>query len=436
MGVKRIFFWGPDVIDPPTPPLSDVDPAVREALEDHLEKVRQSPRSPEAWGTLGMVFTSHAFGEQALACFAQAERLDPQDSRWPYNQGLIFLAYDPLAALPKIRRAVQLCGDAVQEPELALRWQSARLRLAELGVRLGRSDEAREHFQALLQRDSTHPRAHLGLARLYFQAGEMDRCREHLPHALAHPAARRSALTLHAQLLRRQGNLTAARRELARAIDLPREPDWPDEYVAEALPYKVGESARLQQAEHLLDQGRPADSIQRLREIVQTYPRSARAWTLLGWAQLMQQDLPAAEKALHAARKLDPGSARVYLYLGNARYEQQDYRSAIGFFRKAIERKPDSLQAQFNLGLSLKKEGEPRAAISAFREAVRCQPLSAAAHVQLGELLAQDKQYDEAQSHLKQAIELNPADGHARKLLEELRGKHPGAKKPSRDRSG
>src|SRR6516164_8234512 len=39
MGVKRIFFWGPDVIDPPTPPLSDVDPAVREALEDHLEKV-------------------------------------------------------------------------------------------------------------------------------------------------------------------------------------------------------------------------------------------------------------------------------------------------------------------------------------------------------------------------------------------------------------
>ena len=71
-GIYWAFFAGPKVIDPPTPELSGVDAAIREAVEEGLAQVRKTPRSADAWGRLGMILTSHIFGNEALACFMAA----------------------------------------------------------------------------------------------------------------------------------------------------------------------------------------------------------------------------------------------------------------------------------------------------------------------------------------------------------------------------
>src|SRR5262249_23031503 len=139
-------------------------------------EVKRAPRSAEAWGRLGMVFSSHIFADEALVCFAEAERLQPKDPRWPYHQALIRLADDPPAAVPKLRQAVGLCREEVDGP---------RLRLAELYQALGRPDEAREQFEILVREDPRHARAHLGLARLDLQAGRLAPSREHAEHALS-----------------------------------------------------------------------------------------------------------------------------------------------------------------------------------------------------------------------------------------------------------
>ena len=403
------YLAWPAVPDPPAPDLAGIDPAIRSAVEQAQAEVRQSPRSADAWGKLGMVFTSHIFGDEAMACFAQAEQLDPDDPRWPYHQALIHLAYDPPAALPKLERAVDLCGAKTDGP---------RVRLAELQLSLGEWDAAREHFEILLQADARHPRALLGLARIDFQAGRLDASRGNLQTALSDARTRKAALILSAEIRQRMGDASGARQERATTLGLRDDPAWPDPYTAELAKLSVGESARLKVAAKLLDLNQHTEAIGLMQKIAQDYPRSANAWTQLGWAQLGRGQIAAAEQSLDTALALQPENARANRFKGICRQEQKDRPQAIVCFKKAIAAKPSYLEAHINLGLCLKEEGDPGAAIAAFQDALRCQPLSALSHAELGTLLLQQGRGDEAIFHLEQAVELRPDDTASRKLLE------------------
>ena len=387
--------------------LTGVDPAVRNAVEEALAEVRRGPRDADAWGRLGMVLTSHIFEDTAMVCFEQAERLDPDNPRWPYFQGCIEQAHNRPTSLAKLRRAVGLCPARTEGP---------RLRLAEALWRSGEVEAARELFESLLQADDNHARAHLGLARIHLQANELSQCREHLDRAQMQRRVRKAALRLAAEFYERQGDTVAARRALASLITLPDDPDWPDEFLAEAGRCKVGESVRVQQAAKLLDQQRHTEALSRLEELVRDYPESARAWTLLGWTQMQTRQSSAAEQSLQLAIQLDPDSCRARVYLGTIRHHRNDRAGAIVLFREAIQRKPSYLEAHFNLGACLQEEGDRSAAIKAFRAAIRCQPLSAAAHARLGELLLGENP-EEGRSHLRLAIELDPNERRAVELL-------------------
>jgi tetratricopeptide (TPR) repeat protein len=423
VGLGAILYfrpWASDAIPPPAPDLSQVDPAVRKAIEEEQSRVREAPQSGRAWGRLGMAFHAHMFDPEALSCFEQAARLEPANPRWPFFLAVIRMAHDPPAALPDLQRAVELCHDATDGP---------RLRLAELYLRLGQPEDAREQFQALVRKDPAHARARLGLARLDFQNGELATSREHLRHALENPLCRKSALTLSAEIYQRQGDAAAARAERARGIDLPDDPDWPDEYLAEAVRFQVGEVAKLQQAGQLLDQGQTAEASELLQDVVREYPRSAAGWTLLGRAQLAENRFPAAEQSLRTAVKLDPARARAWMYLGVVLAKRGDRPGAIAALRTAVTHRPSYMEAHFNLGMALKDSGESDAAIAAFRDAVRSEPSSALAHAQLGDLLLKQGRPDEAIVHLQQAVDLNPEDRDSRKRLDEARQQLPGAKK-------
>ena len=406
----------PDVIDPPAPDLSDTDPAVRRVIKKEQAAVRKSPASGDAWGRLGMAFYAHVFPTEAFACFEQAETLDPKNPRWAYFRGLIRVNDDPWAAVAELRRAVELSH---KDDDVA------RLRLGELHLQLGQVDEAREQFRAILNGHPTHARAHLGLARLDFLANELPQSREHLRSALTDPYSRKSALVLSAEIHNREGDVRAARAELASSVTLPDDPNWPDKYVAETSPFRVGEVAQLRLAGQLLDQGRVPDAIRLLRVLVQDYPRSAASWTLLGWALLIEVQLEDAERVLRTATELDPESARAWMTLGVVRIRRGDRPAGMANLRTAIARRPNYLDAHFNLGVCLKEDGNLDAAIDAFQNAIRCQPLSAQSHAQLGEVCWKNGNGLLAREHLEQAVELNPKDSASRKLLEEVRAKAP-----------
>ena len=359
-----------------------------------------------------MILSNQIFAKEALTCFLQAETLDPDNPAWPYHQALVLYAADPESALPKLERAVALCGNRPDRP---------RLRLAELYLQLGRADDAQREFEALLGEQAGHPRASLGRARLHFQAEDWTSCRACLQPALNHPLTRNAAHRLSAQLHQRQGDAPAAARDLAAALALPDDPDWPDPFLAEAARHLVGEWLLNQKIAHLLDRQRFREARTLLEQLVGDYPQSAKGWMQLGWCQLNMQQYAAAEQSLHAALKLVPASAPTLQYLGTARMLQKDRPAAIAWFRKALAQAPDLMQAHFNLAVCLQEEGDLSGGIAALRDAIRCRPRNADLHAKLGDWLLQNHQPDEAIRHLQEALELRPDDAAWRKLLEHAR---------------
>ncbi|MCS7044719.1 MAG: tetratricopeptide repeat protein [Gemmataceae bacterium] len=394
--------------------MDGVDPAVQQAIAEAEAAVRAAPRSADAWGKLGMVLTSAVFEEAALACFRQAEALDPTNPRWPYFQGCIALVHGDREVLPALRRAVARSDDTLFAP---------RLRLAEECLRVGLVDEARGQFEEIVRRDDSHARAHLGLAQCAFHEQRLDAVPHHLARAVDHPRTRKAALALSAQWHRRRGDVVAADRALAAWAELPEDLDWPDELRTEVLQLRVGEAARVGLATALLDQGREAEALRLLHELVSEYPKSGRAWSLLGWALAKRRDAAGAEKALRTALDCQADDSQAHFELGRLRYQQGDRAGAIRHFRAAATLKPSYLQAHFNLGVCLEEEGDRAGATAAFRAAVLCQPLSAPAQARLGRLLSKDDPVA-ARSHLEQAIALNPDDAESRRLLASLKPPH------------
>ncbi len=395
----------PPVVDP-----TGVDPDVAAAIATARAGVLRAPRSASAWGELGKVLVAHQYEEEADFCFAQAERLDPKEARWPYFRGLAMTFHDSNATIAHFQRAVQL----------AKRDENMRLRLAEALQAQNRLDEAEEQFRELLGYEPPHPRALLGMARLRFQRGDLDAARTYLDRAANAPLTRKAAGLLRAEIDQRAGATALATKEQAAAAALPDDPDWTDPYLDEILRLKAGRDDRLEYGLNLLKQGRLPEAGDRFRELVERYPDWGEGWLTYGRFWLESGNYPAAEQALRSAVKAAPQSATAQFYLGVTLVRRNDYLGAETCFREAVRIKHDYALAYFNLGQCLKHDKQRPEAIAMFREAVRCKPDYTAAHVNLGELLAEENQKGEALDHVRLALAVNPEDVEAKKLLERL----------------
>jgi tetratricopeptide (TPR) repeat protein len=390
--------------------LSGIDPAIVAKIDAARAELHAAPRSSVAWGRLGMVLRAHGFGGEANDCFAQAERLDPSDARWPYLRGLTVALTDRDAAIPLLQRAADRNRNN----------PAPRLRLAEILLLQGRVEDAERHFRSVANNDSGNARAQLGLARIAQQQGVFDEALSRLDEALASPLARKTVLTMRAEIHGQRGSTAAARADLAQVAALPDDPPWPDPIVEEVERLKVGVEARLELAEHLFRQGRAGEAIALLEDTAQSTPTSDAVFLALGHTLLRMHQPARAESSLRRAVELAP-AAETHFQLGNALFLQQQTASAAASFRTAIRCSPGHALAHYNLGHCLMRQGDRPGAIGEFRAALRYRPNYADAHTNLGDLLAQDGKRDEAIEHLEHAVRLAPGDERARKLLADVR---------------
>ncbi len=378
----------PPALQPPVVDTSGLDRDVAEAIEAARREVVASPRSARAWGKLGMIFVAHDFRGEGNACFAEAERLDPRDPRWPYLQGVTLEFGAPEEALPKLRRAVELAGN---EP-------APRLRLAETLLTVGQLDEAETLFRFVHQDDPENARALLGLGRVASARGETANSIALLRQAAASPYARKAAHVLLAQAYGRlPGKEREAENERELIARLPADPGWPDPYVEEALAVQGGKKARVERANRLRHQGRVREALALMHEATLLDPDSDYVWQSYGHMLLDARDYRGAERAFRKAIELAPDRFEQRFRLGTALYYQKPARAgalaeAADAFRAAIRVTPSDARAHFSLGRCLQEEGRPAdrpEAIAAYRAAVRCRPNYAEAHRNLGQLLAQ-----------------------------------------------
>src|SRR5436190_8087090 len=84
---------------PPRVDTTRLDPAWAAVLTHQQELVKASPHSGASWGRLGTLLRALEFPDEARMCLAEAERLEPNEPRWPYFQGLIEAVNSPAQAI-------------------------------------------------------------------------------------------------------------------------------------------------------------------------------------------------------------------------------------------------------------------------------------------------------------------------------------------------
>jgi tetratricopeptide (TPR) repeat protein len=406
---QRVWLWL-HVPEPPDVVVVDAGSGVAEDVAEARARVKQHPLSAAAWGHLGLVLHLYSFSPEAVACYAQAEVLEPGNPRWPYLQGLIRSTSDPESSLPFLERAVRL-GGTVPTP---------RLRLGEVLLRCGRPDEAEEHFLRVLEREPANPRALLGLGQVASDRDDLAASLENLQRSANGAPRVKATHLLLAEVHQRRGDTVAAAAERRLAAGLPDAASWPDPY-REVVEGVRSEPARIGQARMLRQQGRNPEALTVLQGALRDYPEAYRVRLELGRVNLSLGDANAAEQAYREAVRLKPDSAEAHFEWGMALRTQGDVVAAAARFRHALQLKPRDGEAFYHLGVCLEQQGDDDGAREAYRAAVREQPDLAAGHKALGLLLARHGQVVEAVLALEHALDLEPADATARVGLEKVR---------------
>ncbi len=393
---------------PPPVSFAEADPALAEAIQAASRDVWWHPHSAAAWARLGQLLRAHLYISESNLCFAQAERLDPTEPRWPYLQGLSLQSDDPAAAIHHLQRAVALCGSVPDAPELCL---------AEVYLQQGRQADAEQHFRHVLQKDPGNARGHLGLGRLGQQRGNLADSLAHLNRSASSERTRQASASLLAQVYQQLGDTAAASREQARAADLPNDSPWPDPFVEETWSLRVGKQARLARLSVLRQQGRTAEVRALAAQLEDDYPDVY--WLVEGRLQMDKGNLAAAEQALRRAIQLVPDSVNAHFDLGTTLVKQKNYRAAAECFQKVSQLEPAYGPAYQNLGRCWSLLGNRAEALRAFQAAVQFMPQNAEARRDLGSLLIQEGHVAEATVQLQQVLKLQPGDAKAKEFLEE-----------------
>jgi tetratricopeptide (TPR) repeat protein len=418
------WFWrrGPEVPSPPHVPLENVEDRVAKGIRSALQKVRDQPRSAEAWGFLGRLLLANSFEPQALVCLREAERLDPHDLRWPYLRGVQLRTRDPDPALACLRRAVELCPR--NDPE-----QSPRLQLAEMLLEAGNLDEAEAVLQTLAGSGSGGARRRFDLARLAFLRGRDQEAVEGLTGLVEESHARQHACALLAMAQRRLKNEEAAARFGRRARELPDDTPWPDRHQDEV--WQLGMSSQLlaRRADELFAAGKDREALALIGELAGVEGGEEIAQLNLAMQFIQRQQLDRAERTLRQVlARSKGGKLRGHFLLALALFLQGDklqegspgdraqapdkYRAAAAAARRAVELQPSHAPSHLYLGRALLRLGPEhrREALAALRRAVQCRPESALIHQTLGAALAEEGNAGEALYHLEEAVRCAPAD--------------------------
>ncbi|MEZ0371618.1 MAG: tetratricopeptide repeat protein, partial [Candidatus Sericytochromatia bacterium] len=165
---------------------------------------------------------------------------------------------------------------------------------------------------------------------------------------------------------------------------------------------------KLEQVARLGQQGQFRQAEALCREVLAHAPENARAWHLLGLAQLQSQAYPQARASLEQAMEREP-KGETAAYLGVCHCQTGDLTAGIAWFERGLALEPDSLLILNNLLLALQKSGDAQAVLATAERLLRLRPSDQAIRLKLARLLVQLGRSQEAVVHFRSLLAAEPA---------------------------
>ena len=223
---------------------------------------------------------------------------------------------DVEGAAPLLRKSLEMNPSNVE----------ARIRLANILSRDGKTEEAKPHLLKILELQPSHVQAHYGLADILLREGKTGEAKAHLSKILELQPDHAKAHYGLALMLHKEARLQEAADHCRRALQA--EPSHFDALTSLGL--------------ILLDSGKPEESVEPLVEAVRLDPKNVLASYLCGHAFHRQNKLPEAADYYRRAVQCDPDHVPAMLGLASIRIidgqpETYDVDEAIALAKRACD---------------------------------------------------------------------------------------------------
>ncbi|MEM9293982.1 MAG: tetratricopeptide repeat protein [Acidobacteriota bacterium] len=251
-------------------------------------------------------------------------------------------------------------------------------------------------------------------------AGDLETAADHYAATVSREPGFVAGFVGFADVLRELGHSAEAEVILRRALETN-----PGETVLTA---RLGELA--------LDQGRPEEAVQLLRQVLRRVPGANRLHYPLALAHRALGDLDKAkehldqrgEVGLKAEDELMDKVAeqrqgeRVYILEGRRAYDVGRFVEAEAAFRRALNAAPQSVTVLVNLASAIGAQGRSGEALELYQQALDLDPKNRAAAYNVGVLAAGLGQLEQSEAAFRAVIEGDPRDlesiGYLARILE------------------
>lgn len=303
---------------------------------------------------LAQVLREHGRIKQAVICYRQALKLDPN----------LVEAQQQLEKIVKsnAKSNANVTKNAVKhetQPPVVLKSATEFCRLGDTYRQQQQWHKAVSCYERAVALDSDLAQAHWGLARVLERLGKLDAATDRYFRALSLQPTLASAVELC-----RFGQLFLQQEQLEQALACYRWAVQQDSNCAEAH-FQMGEA--LYRQEHY------EAAITSYRQAVKLQP-SGQGYHHLADALLKMQQWEAAVAAYTQAVQLDPDFSWSYNNMGDALMHLEQWDAAANAYKRAIQLNPEFVWSHYNLGDVLAKQNQWEKAIVAYQTALQLQP--------------------------------------------------------------
>jgi tetratricopeptide (TPR) repeat protein len=350
-----------------------------------------------AYGDLGNLLLAAEYFDVAEACYLHAQSLAPDDARWPYYLGHVYMTKAQLGkAATAFERALQLRPNDVA----ALVW------LGGVHLDLGEPDRAEPLFVQALSLQPRLVAAQFGLGRAALAKRDYRGAIDRFEQAIA---ADPRATIIHYPLAlayRGLGDTARAEEHLSHRGGVEVGP--PDPLMVQLRGLLHSAVAEESEGIRALDGGDFKTAAEHFRKGLELAPDSPSLHHKLGTALSLTGDTSGAFAQFEAAVRLSPGFAQAHYSLGVLLATGGRYQEAADRFSAAVRYEPTYLDARLRLGEMWQRLGRPDAALTQYAQVVAIDPRIAEARFDYAMALIQLRRYDEARQKLIEGASLYP----------------------------
>ncbi|MEE8169153.1 MAG: tetratricopeptide repeat protein, partial [Phycisphaerae bacterium] len=393
---KRARPSAPNVVAPQD--RDGIDPLVLKLIDRHMDLVRQSPRSADTHGKLGMVYEANGMLREAAACYEAAEHLQPGEPAWPFHRAVM------IQQLGQVREGLRVLKRlAAAHPKYASLQQHYGERLLEAGDWPG----AARAFQRVIDTFPKSAKGYLGLGEVRLREREYESARPLLEQAVALKPSDKNARYLLGMVYRGLGMPEAARRELATGEGAKRSL-MRDDLSRQIEEFAVNLTGQLRLSRRYEALGDLKSAAAILDRALQRRPNDAGITNNLASLYTRLGRLDDALRLLQRAKTLPEQRMVTYFNLTNCFLALERSNEALVSAEMAIRLGPRVAKCHLIKAVVLNRTERHEEALAALATAARCDPANARIFLETAKTLFSLRRYAEALPPYRRAARMEP----------------------------